>query len=321
MKFVQKMIDDSDCEPVSGDDKAGEMWYIPHHGVIHPQKQKLRVVFDCSAKFAGTSLNDHLLQGPDLMNDMFGILSRFRKNHLAVACDIEKMCHRFHVAPQDRNYLRFLWWEGGDTSINPSEYGMNVHVSGASSSHIMQMYALKKIRLHKFISNDRNVIQSIPNSERAAVIQNMDLTNKDLPTERTLGIHWNTQDDCFSFQFKLKETPNTRRGVLSTIASIYDPMGFISPFVLLGKSMLQEICKWGVSWDDAIPENLCPKWEAWKANLIELQNITIPRCLLPKDITKQVQWNFIIAVMSAILDMGAVLISVLLTKIKHTALL
>ena len=52
--------------------------------------------------------------------------------------------------------------------------------------------------------------------------------------------------------------------------------------------MLQEICKRGVSWDDAIPENVCPKWEAWKANLIELQNITIPRCLLPQNMTKQV---------------------------------
>ena len=45
------------------DDRA---WYIPHHGVYHPQKKKLRVVFDCAACFHGTSINNELLHGPDL---------------------------------------------------------------------------------------------------------------------------------------------------------------------------------------------------------------------------------------------------------------
>ena len=40
-------------------------WYIPHHGVYNSQKRKIRVVFDCSAKYLGRSLNDYLLPGPD----------------------------------------------------------------------------------------------------------------------------------------------------------------------------------------------------------------------------------------------------------------
>ena len=45
---------------------SGNIWYIPHHMVYHPQKpEKVRTVFDCSAKYKGTSLNDHLMQGPD----------------------------------------------------------------------------------------------------------------------------------------------------------------------------------------------------------------------------------------------------------------
>ena len=43
-------------------------WYIPHHGVYHPRKSKIRVVFDCGAQNAGVSLNSELLQGPDLTN-------------------------------------------------------------------------------------------------------------------------------------------------------------------------------------------------------------------------------------------------------------
>ena len=46
-------------------------WYLPHHPVVHPQKpDKVRVVFDCAAKFRNTSLNDQLLQGPDLTNSL-----------------------------------------------------------------------------------------------------------------------------------------------------------------------------------------------------------------------------------------------------------
>jgi hypothetical protein len=71
------MIRDGDCEEVEPHANA---WFIPHHRVVHPQKGKLRVVFDCSSRFKGASLNDDLLQGPDLINDLFGILCRFRRS-------------------------------------------------------------------------------------------------------------------------------------------------------------------------------------------------------------------------------------------------
>nr|XP_006821169.1 PREDICTED: uncharacterized protein LOC102805354 [Saccoglossus kowalevskii] len=65
-----------------GSDKDnGRGWYIPHHGVYHPKKpQKIRTVFDCSAKCQGMALNDLLLQGPDLTNNLVGVLLRFSNN-------------------------------------------------------------------------------------------------------------------------------------------------------------------------------------------------------------------------------------------------
>jgi hypothetical protein len=53
-------------QDISRDD--GAVWYLPHHPVFHPIKDKLRIVFDCAAKYTGSSLNDHVLKGPDLMN-------------------------------------------------------------------------------------------------------------------------------------------------------------------------------------------------------------------------------------------------------------
>jgi len=89
----------------------GKTWYLPHHAVHHPAKPgKVRVVFDCSAKYHGMSLNDKLLQGPDLTNFLIGVLTRFRQDPVAVMSDVEAMFHQVRVNPKDRSALRFFCW-------------------------------------------------------------------------------------------------------------------------------------------------------------------------------------------------------------------
>lgn len=71
--FAEKVpVKDLECN-------HGKTWYIPHHGLYHPQKKKIRVVFDCAVSFQGTSLNTQLLQGPDLTSSLIGVITRFRK--------------------------------------------------------------------------------------------------------------------------------------------------------------------------------------------------------------------------------------------------
>ena len=93
--------------------ERNNVWYIPHHGVYHPKKpNKIRVVFDCAAEHRGESLNKHLLQGPDLTNNLTGVLCRFREESIAFMCDIEAMFHQVRVDESHRDLLRFLWWGG-----------------------------------------------------------------------------------------------------------------------------------------------------------------------------------------------------------------
>lgn len=90
--FMADIIDKGYAELVPSSELArddGRVWYIPHHGVYHPQKpEKIRVVFDCAAKYQGISLNNLLLQGPDLTNNLLAVLLRFRQEQIAVMGDM-----------------------------------------------------------------------------------------------------------------------------------------------------------------------------------------------------------------------------------------
>lgn len=117
--FMENVIDQGYAEKVplnQLDISDGSVWYIPHHGVRHPQKRKLRVVFDCAPEFKGISLNKELLPGPDLTSSLMGVLTRFRREPVAVMADIEAMFYQVRVDEEHTDYLRFLWWPGGDTT-------------------------------------------------------------------------------------------------------------------------------------------------------------------------------------------------------------
>ena len=118
-RFLTDMINSGYAEVVPQDQldgKDGSVWYLSHHGVYHPKKQTLRVVFDCGAGFKGTSLNCQLLEGPDLTNSLFGVLTRFRQENVALMTDIQAMFHQVKVSERHVDFLGFLWWPKGDTS-------------------------------------------------------------------------------------------------------------------------------------------------------------------------------------------------------------
>lgn len=94
-------------------------------------------------KFHGTSLNDQLLQGPDYINNLAGVLMRFRQEEVALVADIEHMFHQVRVPAEDCDALRFLWWSG-DLHDEPAEYQMLVHIFGASSSPCCSNKALRQ---------------------------------------------------------------------------------------------------------------------------------------------------------------------------------
>ena len=99
------------------------------------------------------------------------------------------------------------------------------------------------------------------------------------PTERALGVSWFVETDPFGFKVNIKEKPCTRRGILSVVSSVYDPLGMAAPFVLPAKLLLQDLCRRGLGWDDEIPCFHLSRWQSCLADLPKLSQLSVNRCV------------------------------------------
>ena len=108
--FMNKLFEKGYARVRPTDAESNSSWYNSHHRVYHPNKpDKTRVVHDCSSEFQGRGLNKELLSGPDLVNQIAGVLSRFREHDVAFMADIESMFYQVMVSEEHRCYLKFLW--------------------------------------------------------------------------------------------------------------------------------------------------------------------------------------------------------------------
>lgn len=102
------------------------------------------------------------------------------------------------------------------------------------------------------------VIESLPVSERACTFK--DLHDGQLPVEHALEVHWDAELDKFCFKIEVKCKPLTRRGLLSVVCSLYNPLGFVALVVLPAKVILQDLCHRRLEWDDPIPDDEKNRW-------------------------------------------------------------
>ena len=310
----------------SDETPIGKTWYIPHHGVYHPSKPgKIRVVCDCSAEYEGKSISKELIPGPDLTNQIVGVLMKFREERIAIMADVEAMYYQVCVPENQQTYLKFLWWEEHNLKSDPKEYVMCVHVFGGTSSGCCSNYALRRtavdnegkyrkdaaetlvrnfhvddllksmedvdrakqlvdnvikmckaggFNLTKFVSNNKELLLSIPESKRRQGVKDQDLSG-DLPTDKALGICWDIANDTFKFKIKVDGRKLTKRTMLSMVSSIYDPLGFASPFVLEGRRILQRLCNQNLPWDKEVDADVKKQWSLWTTKLKHVEGLSI----------------------------------------------
>jgi hypothetical protein len=116
------------------------MWYSPHFPVVrmHKETTKIRPVFDCAAKYQGLSLNDCLMQGPQVMNELVTVLHHFRNFDVAMTGDIAEMFLQAQVPQQEIDKLRSLLYVEGQLQV----YRWNVHLFGKTDRPFIAMMAV-----------------------------------------------------------------------------------------------------------------------------------------------------------------------------------
>ena len=96
--------------------------------------------------------------------------------------------------------------------------------------------------------------------------------------ERALGTMWNVKNDVISFSSTLKDNPTTKRGIMSTTCSLFDLIGFLAPFIVIPKLLLQELWRLGYDWDSPVDGPLLCKWLKWLEGVKRVSEVQLDRC-------------------------------------------
>ena len=231
----------------------GPIHYLCHHEVLKPDSAStpLRIVFNSSiASYMGHVLNDYWAKGPDVINNLFGILLRFREEPVGLVGDISKMFNTIELAERDQHVHRFLW-RNMNFNQEPTHFIMLAVAFGDRPSGTISMLALKSIaemnkngyeKAAKLItrnSYEDDLIQSVPRTEDAlCVAENVqdilerggfkikhwimsgddgvteiksDITLLNVDQEKVLGMRWVPKTDHFIFQVRINFSPRQKK--------------------------------------------------------------------------------------------------------------
>jgi len=128
--------------------------------------------------------------------------------------------------------------------------------------------------LRKWSSNNCNILETIPPEHRGTPLQ---FCSQDQPLCNVLGLRWIPDLDVFAYGVCPPTTPFTKRSVLSSIARLYDPLGWLTPVTFWAKAYMQLLWTKGLHWDDPLPPELDSKWLQFTQELPLVDQIHIPR--------------------------------------------
>lgn len=280
---------------------------------------KIRVVFDASCQTStGLSLNDTLKVGPVVQPELITILLRFRLHKVAFTSDCEKMYRQIWVSKDHRIFQNILW-NNQIYQLNTVTYGTSsapylatrcieqVAIDSIHSHQEVSKLIRDSFYVDDLISSCKTVAQATMlvnqlnnlfltygfpmrkwSSNHPQVLENVDSVNTithfndDSRSVKTLGLEWDSKEDLFRYPFKIKEDNSliTKRTILSTISTIFDPLGLVSPVLIKSKIILQRLWQLNLTWDESLPVELHTMWTNYQDELPKIQNLSIPRQVL-----------------------------------------
>ncbi|XP_054284249.1 uncharacterized protein LOC129001099 [Macrosteles quadrilineatus] len=143
-------------------------------------------------------------------------------------------------------------------------------------NQLIQLLNRGHFELRKWTSNSPELLQSLPDTHKDSPVF---LENTPDPHFSILGLHWSPDSDNFSFHLNLPPKTLTKRHVLSLVAKIYDPCGFLSPCTMTAKCFIQLLWTTGLQWDEPLTPELSAIWSNFISAIPALADIQIPRAL------------------------------------------
>ena len=293
-------------------------FYLPHRPVVKDSSTSTRVrpVFDASAAGPnGISLNDCLEVGPSLVPSLVDLLLRFRRWRIAVTADISKAFLQVALRKEDRDVHRFLWLHSDGRKrvmrfrrvtfgVSSSPFLLNAtirhHLSAYPPSRaVMEMSenfyvddlisgadseeeARALLAEAQSVMTDAGMTLTKAKSNSPLVFDKAHAVSGSGEPEsvKVLGVQWNPDGDTFSFEGLVlpPDVIPTKRVVLSCVARLFDPLGFVSPFTMVAKMLFQELWQLGLGWDDELPADSSKIFLDWLRVIRSLKQLSIPRC-------------------------------------------
>ena len=154
----------------------------------------------------------------------------------------------------------------------------------AMRADMVQALEKRQMPIRKWCSNSQEVLDKIPDDDRETATV---VVAPDEHGVNTLGVGWNMNEDTFVFLIPdaLKEHPvlksgastMTRRKLLSAIATVFDPVGWLSPLTVRMKILFQKSWDTTSSWNDKLTAEACVQFHDWVMDLLQTEFLTIPR--------------------------------------------
>lgn len=155
--------------------------------------------------------------------------------------------------------------------------GFSVDEARQKQSEVRELLRRYKLTLRKWSSNNASTLSNVPKS---LLESTKELTFDETEFKKTLGLFWSQTKDAFSFSITPAETVNgdyTKRQILSLIARLYDPLGWVSPCTMFAKVLMQKVWQTKTGWDEPVEDSICAPFKTFLSELKLLNQFEIPR--------------------------------------------
>ena len=268
--------------------------FLPYH-LVHSAR-KSRVVYNASARpWHGLTLNELLWSGPNLLENLMGILVRFRIHRFPVMADIQKAFLMVAIRQEDREFLKVLW-QRPDGSQQISRFArvpfgltcgpylllitLQVHLRNEMQKAGGASALIKKLQGDVFMDDVTSGFDNLEEAlrfkteaevllgkagmklqkfhSRPQVMEHWGL-ERSPDSLKVLGLGWNPSEDNLQIELRFKAA-ETKREVASSVAAVFDPLSLAAPFLIRGRILLQSLWKRESGWDEPLEEEDLQEW-------------------------------------------------------------